>query len=321
MRDNHQYFDELAGCYKVYEDALDEEEDHLTRHLWHTPTEIFRPYYGDALARYMVTNYKLSLYPYYDLIIYELGAGNGTFMLNALDYIAREHPEVYERTQYRIIEVSESMARQQQEKLKLTPEGRQHAHKVQIVKKSIFDWDQYVNSPCFLVALEVFDNFAHDCIAYDRATGAPLQCYVFIDANGDFFDFYDYALDPLAARYLSIRNVACSTTPYPHPLRRGGGGSGSSVPRNLGDTALTWLRDRWNAETLSAPEYIPTRLMQLFDILHNYFPKHRLLASDFHMLPDTVPGVNAPVVQTRYNRKGIAVTTPMVRSSRSRLPR
>ena len=66
--------------YVEFEDALDEENPDETRQLWHTPTELFRPYYGEAIARYLVTNYKMTLYPYHDLIIYEMGAGNGTMM-------------------------------------------------------------------------------------------------------------------------------------------------------------------------------------------------------------------------------------------------
>ena len=66
---------------------------------------------------------------------------------------------------------------------------------------------------------------------------------------------------------------------------------------------------------LSDPEFIPTRLMQFFDILAKYFPNHRLLTSDFHDLPDTIKGINAPVVQTRYQRQTVPVTTPFVRLS------
>src|SRR5699024_4259349 len=62
------------------------------------------------------------------------------------------------------------------------------------------------------------------------------------------------------------------------------------------------------------PEYIPTRLMQFFDILDSYFPAHRLVASDFNVLPDAVPGLNAPVVQTRYKRRTVPVSTPFVSS-------
>ncbi|KAM9888161.1 hypothetical protein OXX69_013133, partial [Metschnikowia pulcherrima] len=61
--------------------------------LWHTPTELFSPYYGEALARYIIVNYKLNgCYPYEDLIIYEMGGGNGTLMCNVLSYIQKTEP-------------------------------------------------------------------------------------------------------------------------------------------------------------------------------------------------------------------------------------
>ena len=63
---------------------------------------------------------------------------------------------------------------------------------------------------------------------------------------------------------------------------------------------------------LSQPEYIPTRLMQFFHILASKFPNHKLVSSDFHKLGEAVEGINAPVVQTRYKRRMIPVSTPLV---------
>lgn len=174
----------MGHRYSEFEDKLDEKEVNETRQLWHTPTELFRPHYGEAMARYMVTNYKLSLYPYYDLLIYEMGAGNGTMMLNILDHIRDNHPEVYERTKYKIIEISTNLADLQAQQLKQNIFSRGHMDKVEIINRSIFDWDTYVSSPCFFLALEVFDNFAHDVIRYDPITEQPLQGTVLIDNAG-----------------------------------------------------------------------------------------------------------------------------------------
>lgn len=264
------------------------------------------------MARYMVANYQLSLYPYYDLIIYEMGAGNGTMMLNILDYIRVNHPDVYQRTQYKIIEISSSLASLQAKQLRETAESRGHVDKVEIINRSIFDWDTYVSSPCFFLALEVFDNFAHDAIRYDLDTGEALQGHVLIDGNGDFFEVYERHLDPVAHRYLKIRDLA-STMPFNTPLRKP-----SLLKRMLDPHAAiqgggqAYQRISKRDGNLTVPEYIPTRLMQFFDILHNYFPAHRILCSDFHSLPDAVVGVNAPVVQTRYQRRMIPVSTPLV---------
>ena len=298
MKSSAQFLKQLGQRYTDYEDGLDSQEPNESRQLWHTPTELFRPYYGEAITRYLVDNYKLSHYPYHDLVVYEMGAGNGTLMLNILDHIRDIYPDIYQQTRYRIIEVSTALASLQMRQLLKSAEARGHRSHVEIVNRSIFDWDVYVPEPCYFLALEVFDNFAHDSIRYDTSTGEPFQGAVLIDADGNFFDFLTPRLDPVAARYLRVRDAACGRPPN-HPLNFG---------------PLTRLRDKLPyAPKFTQPEYIPTRLMQFFDVLHRFFPHHRLLASDFHFLPDAVAGVNGPVVQTRFQRHTIPVTTPLVR--------
>nr|POF25973.1 protein arginine methyltransferase ndufaf7 like, mitochondrial [Quercus suber] len=299
IRDEPEFQRLLGERYTEFEDELDKSAFREDRQLWHTPTELFRPYYGEAIARYMVANYKLSLYPYHDLLIYEMGAGNGTLMLNILDYIRHADPEVYARTKFRIIEVSSALATLQANQLKATAASRGHADKVEIINKSIFDWDIYVPTPCFFLAMEVFDNFAHDVIRYDPFTEEIMQGSVLIDADGDFYEFYNHTLDPVAARFLRVRDAACRDRPYTHPLR--------------GPRFLRSLRHRLPlAPNLTLPEYIPTRLMQFFSILGTQFPAHRLITSDFHSLPNATPGFRAPVVQTRYQRRTVLVRTPLV---------
>ncbi len=60
---------------------------------------------------------------------------------------------------------------------------------------------------------------------------------------------------------------------------------------------------------LSQAHYLPTSMLKMMDVLNSYFPSHRLIISDFSALPDAVPGVNAPVVQTRFKGTMIPVTT------------
>ncbi|QKX54162.1 uncharacterized protein TRUGW13939_01246 [Talaromyces rugulosus] len=298
IEDGPSFHQLLGDRYTEFEDKLDETNPDIARQLWHTPTELFRPYYGEAIARYLVTNYKLTLYPYHDLTIYEMGAGNGTLMLNILDFIRDTDPEVYQRTKFRIIEISSSLANLQLKNLQDSLNKGGHTGHVEIVNKSIFDWNEYVHSPCFFLALEVFDNFAHDAIRYDYETEMPQQGGVVIDTDGEFFEYFNTTLDPLAARFLRTRQSA-ARRPFPMPLP-------SKLNRSVRSSLPFGRRD------FTEPEYIPTRLLQFFDILRDYFPAHRLLTSDFSSLPDAVPGFNAPVVQTRYQRRTVPVSTPFV---------
>jgi len=298
LQDETEFNALLSRRYVEFEDALDAVSPSDTRQLWYTPTELFRPYYGEAIARYLVENYKLTTYPYHDLIIYEMGAGRGTLMTNILDYIRDLEPAVYARTRYKIIEISTQLANIQNSQLMKSAAGRGHADRVEIINQSIFDWSQPVPSPCFFLAFEVFDNFAHDVLRYDLETEKPMEGVVLINDEGDFYEFYSPTLDPVAARFLRVRDAATGgqySVPYPQ----------SRVGR--------WLAaNRPFAPNLSLPEYIPTRLMQFFDVLGKYFPAHRLLTSDFHSLPDAIKGLNAPIVQTRFQRRPVPVTTPLV---------
>ncbi|KAK5631534.1 hypothetical protein RRF57_007248 [Xylaria bambusicola] len=295
--DEPTFHAQVGQRYTEFEDALDAKEHDDTRQLWHTPTELFRPYYGESIARYLMSNYIMSTYPYHDLIIYEMGAGRGTLMLNILDYIRDVEPSVYDRTKYKIIEISQSLATLQTSQMMANASSQGHASKVEIINTSIFDWDSRVPSPCFFLAMEVFDNFAHDIVRYDLTTEAPLQGTVLIDEVGDFYEFYEPVLDPVAARYMRVRHAATGGR-YPAPY------SSSRILRAL-------KRNLPFSPNLSEPEYIPTRLMHFFDILEKYFPAHRLMTSDFHTLPDAIKGLNSPVVQTRYQRRMVPVTTPL----------
>lgn len=298
MANEPEFHKQLGQRYTAFEDHLDEKAPNDSRQLWHTPTELFRPYYGEAIARYLVENYKLAHFPFHDLIIYELGAGNGTLMLNILDYIRDFDPDVYARTKFKIIEISTALASVQAAQLSKSASARGHADNVEIINRSIFAWDTYVPEPCYFLALEVFDNFAHDSIRYHPFTEEPLQGTVLIDNSGDFYEFYTREIDPVASRFLRVRDAACARS-LKHPL------SERRIVRRF-KSSLPF------AANLTDTEYIPTRLMQFIDILREYFPSHHLLAGDFHSLPDAVKGFNAPVVQTRYQRRTVPVSTPLV---------
>ncbi|CAO3674775.1 unnamed protein product [Rhizopus stolonifer] len=269
--------------------------DDIARQVWHTPTELFKPWYGYAVAKYLVSEYKLNLFPNKDLIIYEMGAGNGTLMMNVLDYIQENEPEVYQRTQYNIIEISGQLAERQSLRQDTRDLKKQHKC-VKIVNQSIFDWKTLVPDQCFFLGMEVIDNFAHDLIRYDLDTLKPYQAVVSTNAKGDYSEVYEpVGNDQLISKYLSLR----SQTRYRSPI----------LSNQLW---LKFLKSLPLAPNMTSPEFIPTKLFMLLDTLKTYFPKHRLLLSDFSSLPDSVEGVDAPVVQTRYRGTMVPCSTYMV---------
>ncbi|CAL1714209.1 unnamed protein product [Somion occarium] len=290
FRDSAEFQEAVAQRYASY--GLDKEGP--GRQIWHTPTELFQPFYGQAVARCLVSEYLLKYFPYEDLVIYEIGAGNGTLALDILDYLQEEYPDVYDRTRYTIIEISSNLAQMQREKLC----GKHPCVNVQ--HKSVFHWETLEAAPCFFLAMEVIDNFAHDMIRYDLRTLEPYQGLVTIDANGDFSTYYTRVTDPLISSFLQLRRHLSHPPPLSRLLK-------SSRAFRTFYTNLPF------APNLSAPEYIPTRLLSLLQTLRKYFPRHRLLLTDFSSLPDTTPGVNAPVVQTRVQNTTVPTSTLFVK--------
>ncbi|WFD29179.1 hypothetical protein MSPP1_000184 [Malassezia sp. CBS 17886] len=265
--------------------------------VWHTPTQLFSPYYGQALARYLVAEYKLRLFPYHDLVVYELGGGAGTLARDILDYIEEVEPEVYPRMRYNIVEISARLAKQQRKRL-----ARHADHGVaNVVHRDFVQWDEDVSEPCFVVALEVLDNLAHDVVRYSTADFRPYQGLVSIDRTGDMQELYEPVQDPVIRRYLQLlASVRPSVLPPSAPLYLGW--MPESVRRMLQESAPFY-------PNLTPPHYVPTGMLQLMDVLKKHFPLHRLVLSDFSSLPDAMEGTNAPVVQTRHAGTMIPVTT------------
>ncbi|KAG8834559.1 hypothetical protein FRC17_008393 [Serendipita sp. 399] len=279
----------VARLYQEYDSASDP-RDITGRQVWHTPVELFKPHYGEAIAQCLVSEYLLKYFPYEDFLIYEVGAGNGTLARNILDFLQRNYPEVYDRTQYNIIEISPRLA-ERQRKLLLP----RHPF-VKIHNMDVFSWSTPIAAPCWFLAIEVVDNFPHDGLRYSVKSLKPYQGLVALTESGSIEEVWEPAGDPLILRYLAYREAArieppvtssSRLAPYLHQVRR-------FLPF---------------APNLTTPEYIPTKLMTLLELLSRSFPLHRLLLTDFFHLPDSIEGYNAPVVQTRLKNEMVACST------------
>ena len=128
----------------------------------------------------------------------------------------------------------------------------------------------------------------------------PLQAVVTIDELGDFGELYEPVHDPLVARFLALRSRINHSSPILAP----------SLRNNPLVRAIRPFLPF--APNMSQREFIPTRLLQFVTLLRDKFPRHRLLLSDFSSLPDTIPGFNSPVVQTRVGDSMVPCQTYLV---------
>ena len=148
------------------------------------------------------------------------------------------------------------------------------------------------------MTLELWDNFPHDAVRRDPATGEVFQSWVIIDRQGDMFEHSEPALDPVVERYLNMRSMVSHPSRYTEATGR--------------DMRTRMRRLIPGTQKLSPPEWLPTQLMEFFDVLHTYFPAHCLISADFSSFETMVKGVNAPMVHTRFKGQQIGVGTVMV---------
>lgn len=169
------------------------------------------------------------------MIIYELGAGNGTLMKGILDYLSSSEPEIYARTEYKIIEISPRLAELQKAR------AGEHAAKVKVVQSDIFDWTATETRSCFFLAFEVLDNLAHDLIRFTRDAEEPkaLQCNISVASTGEFNEQYTLVTDPLISSLLTLLPPLIPT--YPAFVRK-------------------FLASLPFAPNLTQPIYLPTKV-------------------------------------------------------------
>jgi len=72
-----------------------------------------QPWYGQAIAQCILSEYMLKSYPYDDLVIYEIGAGNGLLPATSSITSASISTDVHERMKYNIVEISPKLAQLQ----------------------------------------------------------------------------------------------------------------------------------------------------------------------------------------------------------------
>ncbi len=280
LRDQEDYVRHLHSLYRNQSRNDDEYYQ-----LWHTPSELFKPWYGHGITNYMLNEMK-------DLVIYEIGPGNGTMAKSILDYLKHSHQSVYSKTEYNLVDISTILNEAQRKKL-FEHNLVTRFHRCSALDLSIFD-----TRPCFVLAMEVLDNMPHDLIRYAE-DGQLLQGMVYTNDKataltafpGRYSQDFEPCTDKLVLEYVGLRDRLGYKSPSLqwHPL--------DFAERTIGS------ENPWRSE------FIPTTSYQLLKKLCSQLPKHRLIISDFSSLPDTIKGHKGPVVQTRYQGDTVACST------------
>ncbi|KAI9295160.1 DUF185-domain-containing protein [Neoconidiobolus thromboides FSU 785] len=285
LKDSLEFMNQIALRYKEIELDLSQVND-ISRQCWHTPTELFNPYYGYAIGNYIIQSYLKNGYD--KLVIYEMGGGNGTLMKNIMEFIRMNYKDIYDKTEYNIIEISQQLS-QEQEKNNQLELNEEMKLKCKVVNCSIFDWENKIEDNGYFIGMEVLDNFAHDVIKLNQ-NGEAYEEVILIDKNQQYEQVYQPVQDNIISEYLTIlKQINC----YPQ---------------------LEWQYQYLPFQkSLSKSYFLPTKQYQFLKIIQQKFAKFHLILADFYELKDTVEGDHGPVVQTRFQNTMIPCKSYLVR--------
>ncbi|KIZ02889.1 hypothetical protein MNEG_5074 [Monoraphidium neglectum] len=82
---------------------------------WLTPAEVFRPWFGRSIAKYLLEERRHTWGAREPLLIVEIGGGTGSLAASVLDFIAEADPVVYSSTTYACLEISQRLSELQRQ--------------------------------------------------------------------------------------------------------------------------------------------------------------------------------------------------------------
>jgi hypothetical protein len=160
-----------------------------------TPVEIFKPYYAQAIAKYMIDvlkgrNQLDTFTASSPFVVTEIGGGNGSCAVGVLDFLRDNYPALYEHTRYEIIDVSRPFHERQRKVL------AHHGSKVNLVNQNFFEYQGSSKAHGFFIGLEILDNLPHDKLVVDDQ-GVMREVWVQTKPEGP-------AMDPFTKQPLEL---------------------------------------------------------------------------------------------------------------------
>ena len=290
-----------------------------TGSAWLTPSEVFTPHYGEAIARSIVDRHRWT-YPSSSepLQLLEIGGGNGTLAADILGYLRRNEPELYSSMRYLLVEVSARYAEAQRRTLAasghLAAPG-EAAARVEVVNQCARSWavercgrGAQLEGPWWICMMEVLDNLPHDRIRIStNAHGSALEEAVVVELREadevlrashacEFRPLVDSELLAAAAS-LELTSVEGVRLAHDAVASTDGAGAGAGVALSMQRMMANVFGMHTDA-TAAQDAYVPTGSWRLLHALCAAVPEHQFTLADFSWLPPQPSGaLNAPVVQ------------------------
>ena len=281
--------------YQVYVSKI-----HETTPSFVTPTQLFQPYYGWALAEYLVGVMRAKYDPSEPLVVYEFGCGTGVLALNILDFLAQHYPDIYDKCEFHLIEQNPALVQLIRNRM------IHHYHHVKIHNISALNWRELEPRRCVVLGLELLSSMPHDSVVWN-GDGTCAEAWFEFAQKDNLSSCYDRLLelrDPVILRYLRYLNwmqedsfhhlkVLCLTGGRENisPSRWGTFEPNQQDPLYLIATKMAVMNSPFRTA------WIPTASMLMLEVVAQYFPRHHCFFADWSSVQSGIAGFNGPICQ------------------------
>lgn len=238
---------------------------------WLTPSEIFSPWIGRAIASH-IASLGVSR-------VVEIGSGSGTLANDIIDHL-KELKYTSDRTfEFVSIEISKSLCRSQTERISASHGDVYRSQHADATREET--WRQFADErPTLILGMEVLDNLPHDLVV--QVDGVWHQTRVAVEGEA-----LREVLEPVADDAPICRTLDAYESIQGEQTR---------------DSVLRWLFDMTGTPD---PVWLPTGAYALLRAIR-HVPNHELLLADFDFLPNVViAGENAPIVSSTVGGRAV----------------
>lgn len=247
-----------------------------------------RSLFSESISNYLVLQYKLRYFPVFDLKIYDFHSGTGIIALDILDYLYKNHLEVYGRTTYNIV-LHNSWQASWFKSMLTSERYAKHGDHIDIYVSDPLTWNHTDTNPCFVLALQVISSFGHDLFRQSNGAMMMERCWLgpehFLN---EFFTLNTHQKVSSLNYHLAFQQARINVQQ---------GFSDSRAKRYFSGVKQVF----WSFFSTQKLTYYPTKAIRFFERLSKQFPHHSLLLMDVCHVDKSLPGINAPSVLSMEN--------------------
>lgn len=286
-------FSNLLG----YSDYTEQLNINYPKHKFLTPSEIFRPFYGMTMARYVRSQQQKHNLD--KIRVVEIGSGMGGQADSFLMYFKNYEPELYPDIEYTLLEISPTLMKKSKTLLYSNHRDKCGRGDIKFVNQDAFTFNEKMGKDVFFMMFEILDNLPHDMVQFSSKLDNIQEAWI---TSGEDRKEKHLLYQDLSDPYI----VKCFEIWKELYIKNG------ALKLKDAETPKSFFQKFFERiNTVKSSGYnvcLPTGFYKLVEHINKNFENPRFLLTDFSSLPGSTRFIknklchNYPILSTKLER-------------------